>query len=529
MKIKLLVILAAIINCAPNVSALTRSDSLANLNYVEINNIYNPQNNITSPTKVAFNRVENCGEANIGYTITDGDFKDIYSGERLNTLSVKMEGYKTVDKFNFMGGISYNNTLEKSQHWSSTLYLSESNPFILGPEEVGNRRLEEFVIFGTGSYKYKKLTAGAAINYKTGSQFGQYDPRAETTAMRFSVAPGISYDVSKKFRVGASFEAEFYNEQISYSVVNNLEYYIYYLHKGSGNYEIKSSGDDTSYPREYTGNRYKGAIQLLGGTEDGNITNSTEIAYIKNTEISQDGDGTLVYLSGDFYQTIYSLSNRTTIGANKNIVSNIELNFSMEENEGYWCDQKKMVDTDHGNITYYETLLRYKLNEATIIKGEVAYQLSIMKRGAPDYIFGVEASYYKNSTKQNDGGIKYSEDFDNYTIGINGRKFWSFKHFLLDIAVNGAIKMNLTDPLYEGVDTDITETFTNPYFAYVSSESYQYGATINMSVPIKIKRRYCAAGLMLKGMQTHQLSESNYYTFAQKRQNYFETKLFIKF
>lgn len=526
MKISGPLLIAILASSISSLSAQIQSDEWQSIYCSSANSIYNPVANISSPIKLLYNSVTDYSIASSQYTYTQGEFKPVDQGNKLNSYNIGIEGVKQIDGIYLDGALSYINTKEYDQQWSTSLYTSPNNPFILANSSFGDRITEEFDMYASAAYSFDRASLALRLEYLTGSLFSHSDPRTENNAMRFKATPALSYRFNDHFTLGASAKAEVYNSQASHTIVNTFLDYNFYLLMGSGNYTLRSSGDVTGYPREYSGNSYQAALQFIVGEQRSKIKNSTEISFEKITEISQDGSSSLIYLSGDYFATNIALSNRTSIASSSRCLSNIDISFSLESNKGYWYDQKKVVDTSHGNLTTYEVQMHYMLNSADIINSSLAYQLVLLKGGAPNYLLEIGAQYYAKSSYQNDGS-EYIEEYSNYTIGVDAKKYLLFKRFSLDISLNGAIKQKLGEPLYQGVTNDLTETYTNPYFAYLFSDVATYGASIGASMAVG--RSDSRVGLTLSGCQYTQLQESSLYTFKDTTQHFINAQLYFNF
>ncbi len=525
MRTASLLLIATLATSLGSLSAQTSNEEWQSVYYSDANTLYNPVANISSPLKLLYNSVTDYSVASATYAHTEGEFKPIEQGNKLDAFNIGIEGLTSFDGFFLEGALVYKNTKEFDQQWSTALYTTPTNPFILASSAMGNRITEEFDMYAGAAYQFEKLALGMRLEYETGSLFSHSDPRTENYAMRFRATPAVSYSLSDGFTLGASAKAEIYNSQASHTIVNNFVNYNYYLMMGSGLYYLRSSGDVSGYPREYTGGSYQAALQFILGEQSSRVKNSTEISFEKTTESSQDGSSSLIFQSGEYFATTIAVSNRTTFASGSNMISNLDLNFSLISDEGYWSDQKKVVDTEHGNLTTYEVQMRYKLNSADIMSAGLAYQLALLKGGAPSYLFELSAQYYDRYSYQNDGS-EYIEDYSNYTVGFDAKKYLRFGQLSLDISLCGAIKQMMGEPLYSGASNDITQSYTYPRFAYLFSDIVQYGATINASHPIGRSSR---VGLKIGGYQYSQMGESTLYEFAGTNQTYINSQIYLNF
>ncbi len=495
----------------------------------ELNRIYNPLGLASTPISLAYNKVRDVAVTDFGYILEDGDYKAINAGDGINTFSVEVDGLMSLGKLSVDGGIRYNNTYEKNQAWGSELYLSEHNPYVLGNQNAGDRRLEEFDLYAGMSYDLESWTLGLRIDYITGAMSDRFDPRAETNAMRFEVEPGALWKVNKNFSIGISGVVGQYNSQTSHTIVNNLLSYNYYLMKGCGNYDKRTSGEFPSYPREYNGSRYQGAIQLLSGDNDSDFSNMTELLFESKKEVALDGSGNLVYRGGDFHSNTFSLKNHTIWRKTNKVNHSLLFDANMSLNRGMWYDQKRVVDTEHGNVNSYEILQYYQLNTSNIIDVKMAYSIDFMnKELIPNYSLMLSGAYASNSFRQNDG-VQFVESYDHYKISLEAKKHWMFGGSCLSLVIGGDMRMNLTNPVMDVKDGELNEIYSNPRFAYLSSENVGMKAKVCYSAPISSKYQKLRVGAEIDSALTYQVNESPYFTFASKQYRSVGARVFMTF
>ncbi len=495
----------------------------------ELNRIYNPLGLASTPISLAYNKVRDVAVTDVAYISESGDYKAINAGDGVNAFSVGVDGLMSLGKLSVDGGMRYNNTFEKNQAWGSELYLSEYNPYVLGNQNEGDRRLEEFDLYAGISYELNAWTLGLRIDYIKGAMSDRFDPRAETNAMRFEVEPGTLWKLNNNFSIGASGIVGLYNSQTSHTIVNNLLSYNYYLMKGCGNYDKRTSGEFPSYPREYNGSRYQGAIQLLSGDNESDFSNMTELLFESKKEVALDGSGNLVYRGGDFHSNTFSFKNHTLWRKTNKVNHSLLFDANMSLNRGMWYDQKRVVDTDHGNVNSYEILQYYQLNTSNIIDAELAYSIDFLNKGLmPNYSLMLRGGYTSNSLRQNDG-IQFVESYDHYKLSLEAKKHWMFGGSRLSLMMGGNMRMNLTDPIMDVKDGELNDIYTNPRFAYLSSENVAFHAKVSYSTPISSRKQKLRAGVEINGSIVHQINESQYYTFASKQYSCAGARVFMTF
>lgn len=529
MRIKSLFVLALLVSSVGLLAAQTdNTDSWLRLYYQDVNYIYNPFVNMNTPIKMSYNTVNNAGVASLGYSIMDGEYRSVESSQKIASTEFDIDGLKKIGKFSFEGGLNYDNFAEQESAWAGTYMLSEHNPFKLGAESGGDRTIEEYNLYGGASYDFEKLSLAFRLGYNTASVYDHSDPRVEINSMRFKMEPALMYAFKDNLKVGASAKVEFFNSSLIHTLVNNYEDHNYYLMMGCGDFYLSSTGLSTSYPRDYMGHDYSASLQVLAGTATSKLKNATEITYSKVEETAQDGQSAAVFMGGDYYSNRISVSNRTTMGGSGSLVSNIDLGLSIDSDEGYWYDQKKVVNTDQGNLVTYEILQRYKLYTATIITANAAYQLDIVKDKLPQYTFAVDAEYTSVDKKSNDGSI-YSETYANVDMGASAKKFWYLKNTVIDFGINFRLKQTMDTPVYQGPSTDISDAYTYPYIAYLFSDNMLLGAEAKATHKFQLVGRSMLAGLSLKGYLQNPMGENDYYDFEGTNRSFVRAQVFLNF
>ncbi len=497
--------------------------------YGELNRINNPLGSTISPIRLSYNEVRDMAIADVYYAVSDGDYKAINAGDGVNAFGVSVDGLMTFKDLSVEGGMRYDNAYEKNQAWGIELYSSEHNPFVLSNPNAGDRRIEEFDLYAGVSYEIKRWTLGLRLEYLTGAMSDRVDPRAETSAMRFEATPGVMVKLAKNFSMGLSGLVGQYNSQTSHTVVNNMMSYTYYLMKGNGNYEKRSTSDHYSYPREYNGMRYQGALQFLAGGAEKRVSNMTELWFEANKEISLDGDDNLIYRSGDFHSKQFGVKNHAIFGKTDKVRHSLLIDASMELNSGFWYDQKRVVDTEHGNMNSYEILQYYKLNSSTYLNGALTYNIDVMTgQGMPNYGFMIKGGYASYSQEQNDG-LQFKESYDHYMVGLDAKKHWTMGRCRLSTTIAGDVKMNLSDPMLDAKTTEISDIYTNPRFAYASSEKFNVSAIVCFSAPIATKKRDLILGVELDGGLTYMIGDSSFYAFTSNNNKHIDVYVFLNF
>ncbi len=297
---------------------------------------------------------------------------------------------------------------------------------------------------------------------------------------------------------------------------------------GCGNFYLSSTGVSISYPRDYKGDNNSASLQLLFGKPTSTLQNATEISYGKAEEITKDGSGAAVFRGGDYFSNTISAKNRTTIGGNGSLVSNIDLGFSMTTDEGYWYDQKRVVNTSQGNLVTYKILQRYQLYQATILNATAAYQLDIVKEKLPLYSFVVDGGF-NSANKSSNNGTLFSENYSNIDLGATIKKYWNLEKMAIEVGAQFRMHKIMGSPLYSGKTLDITEKYTYPYVGYLFSDNMLLGAEVKASRRVNVAKRVMLVGLGLGGYIQNPNGENKYHDFSGENRNCIQANLFLNF
>ena len=99
--------------------------------------------------------------------------------------------------------------------------------------------------------------------------------------MHFVITPGVQYLIGGGFSLGLSGGFDLMSESISHEVIDPRESYVYFRFNGLGDFSTISTGTSLSYPRNYTGTEYTGALQFAwdGGRGVANLLEATCVEH----------------------------------------------------------------------------------------------------------------------------------------------------------------------------------------------------------------------------------------------------------
>ena len=120
----------------------------------QTNQVLNIRYGSYSPTYLSSNPQQTSGIAKVDYSLTRGKFHAINESGKVNDLNVLFAGLKNIGNLNLYGFINYQNLQEDNHHWNSTLYLDDTNPYIIGDSINSDATTEAFHMEAMASYNF---------------------------------------------------------------------------------------------------------------------------------------------------------------------------------------------------------------------------------------------------------------------------------------------------------------------------------------------------------------------------------------
>ena len=325
-------------------------------------NLYSRSHN---PSALWFSPVGNLLDFHADYDIRRGDLHDVDESSKINAFGVGISGQQRFDKVICSGSIAYNDGKEYARRWNSTLQVADDNPFILGDSIPSDFNTQRFNLSGTVAYKpLERLILALRRDYDTGSSANQTDPRPKTDGMHFVITPGVQYLMGGGFSLGLSGGFDLMSESISHEVIDPRESYVYFRFNGLGDYSTISTGTSLSYPRNYTGTEYTGALQFAWDGGRG-VANLLEATYASSTQEARDGGAVFTFLGGDYSRTGFGVSDRLRFG-NSRRTHNVIVGWDHKRVEGIWYEQTAYIDPDKNNQISYKVQASGLKNKETV-------------------------------------------------------------------------------------------------------------------------------------------------------------------
>lgn len=421
-----------------------------------------------NPSSLFFSPIEQVLDFNLDYGLDRGSFHEIDRSSKVNRLGVDISGQHRFKKVVCYGNLSYINRKEYDRRWNSTLFLAPDNPFILGDSIRSDFNTEKFNLTGTVAYSPdKRFVAALRLDYETGSSANQTDPRPRTNGMHFAIHPGVNYAFNDRISLGISGEVKLFSESITHLVVDPREAYVYFRFNGMGDYSTISTGTAQSYPRDYDGTEYKGALQLMWCNND-RYSNLFEAVYASNSEDARDGGQAFTFLGGDYTRKMFTLKDRFRIQG-KRYMHNITVAYTDKTVKGIWYEQTQYLDPDKNNQLAYKVQASGLKHKETASRIDLHYRLDRIKAGLPVFTFFVDGNLTDSKTQHIEGD-GYSRDYTRMAANLGISKYFAFGKNHLTATIDGGGVLPFSSSLK--TMSRLEEIYTAPAFEYVTGTSF---------------------------------------------------------
>lgn len=460
-----------------------------------VNSLFNISYTSLNPTRLAHNAQRDAGNAMVSYGLTRGCLHAIDAPQRVNDLNVYIGGLKHLGRIDLQGHLQYTNRSTRGQRWNATLFLHPDNPFILADSVASDGNLETFQMQAAMSYAFSpKLKGALQAALQLGSASDQTDPRPKTNTSVFPITAGIEYSASKAWSLGASAEVRLLSSRMSYTVVNPLQSHRYFLMKGMGDYFRRSTSDESGYQRDYKGTTLTASVQAIYAPKGSTWQNFTELRYANGYENATDGGSAYTFKGGDFKRSGFELTNRWMYSANEQWLHQAILQASLYNTKGYWYDQKKLTDTEHGNISYYEILSKDLIHKGQKTSIELMYRIDHLRQGQRDWHATIAATLADTQLKHYcDDGLR-QQKYTLLHLNANAGKAFSLGKGCLTANIEAGYTLPAANRTYatgsnvSGND-DITASYVAPQFEYVSASQLRLGALADYTFPLNARTR----------------------------------------
>lgn len=451
----------------------------------EINFLYNILTGSQNPVSLSFNTVQTLTRATVNTHFTRGDLHALDESSRYNDFSFNIAGLKQIGRLSLSGDLTYVNSKAYDHRWNNTLMLTPTNPFILADSVPGDATEERFAMHAAASLPLSETLTGALkLQFATSNMSDQTDPRPKVNAMHFVVNPGIIFRTNKRHSVGIAGEIDIYRSDIIHTVVNNLEVNQYFLMKGMGDNLTFTTNSNIQYPRDYAGTRITGSAQWQ--TQAERFGNLLEASFSTNSENAEDGGSAYTYKGGDYSAKRLALYERLSFNTANAFLHQFIVRAAWTGDQGYWYDQKRLVDTEHGNKIYYQILNKSKVHNATHTNAQLEYRID--RRQAIDQpmwaasvrggIASQKITHYEAES--------YKQQYNMIDLAVMFTKYWRLKKCRLSTLIGGFYVSRIGTPTYTPVRDKLVDSYSAPMFEYATASRTGLDIRMAADMPLHI-------------------------------------------
>jgi len=431
------------------------------------NGIKNVRSESSSPLSLRYNPTESWNAATASWLYSKGDFHRADRPAGKSELDLSVEELGKLGAFRTSGSLRYRNTRDIDRNWNSLIGNDPDNPYVICDTLADNSTTERFDINGVLSWEFSdNWTAAGKIGLTTATLTDNKDPRPKNDISRIPLVLGLERRLSGGWSAGIFGGAELFFSKFS----NYLEYgqktYRYYKMKGMGDFFAFSSSESSSAPREYSGLSYSAGANAAMVRD--NVELFTEVAYTGGYENARDGGSAYEWKAGDYNYNRISLQGRVDLRGE--LRQSVSLNAGIKLTEGFWYDQKVRIDTEHGNLAYYEIMSRYKNNNSMRLIAKALYRIG----RDMSWNAGLGLDFHSENNTHYADGSPCRQSWSQIGINADGWKTLSIGRNILDISAGAGYILPIGKAVYATGSTaaakdDITKRFVDPTFAYETS------------------------------------------------------------
>ncbi len=477
-------LLATLLTGAATTRAALPDSTLLLLRHADADRTANLRMGSLNPVSLRHHAVKDYGYGAVGYSWTHGGYHAPDASGHADAIDVRLDGRRRLGAFDVAGYIAYLNSTERHRSWNSTLFLPADNPFVLCDSVAGETSTESFRLGVAAAWNGGgRLTAALRADMLTGSMADQTDPRPKTDATWIHLAPGAELALTPALSLGLALSADIYRANTSHVVINTMETHRFFLMKGVGDFQRQSSADIGSYPREYKGETFGGALTLVYEPQGKRWRNFLELRAAAGGEDAVDGGTHFTYRGGDYARRRFSLSERAQIVGSR-ATHDVTLEASYATGEGTWYDQRRMVDTEHGNIIYYETLSKDLIYKSTDMAAAIGWRATLPGRGLPRWTFTASARV-ERSERRHFAAETTRQELTRAALRAGVERSVALRRWALTARLAGAYVLPLGERTYGSALADLEAEYAAPFFEYRSAREAGVSGSLEALVPLR--------------------------------------------
>ena len=437
-----------------------------------------------NPVSLRHHAVKDYGYGAVGYRWTHGSYHAPDASGHADAIDIRLDGRRRLGSFDVAGYIAYLNSTERQRSWNNTLFLPTDNPFLLCDSVAGETSTESFRLGVAAAWNGGgRLTAAIRADMLTGSMADQTDPRPKTDATWIHLTPGAELAITPALSIGLALSADIYRANTSHVIINTMETHRYFLMKGVGDFQRQSSADIGSYPREYKGETFGGSLQLVYEPQGKRWRNFLELRAAAGGEDAVDGGTYFTYRGGDYTRRRLALSERAQIVGNR-ATHDVTLEASYATGRGTWYDQRRLVDTEHGNITYYETLSKDLIYKSADMAAGIGWRATLPGQGLPRLTVTASARL-ERSERRHFAAQTTRQEFTRAAFRAGVEKNVALRRWALTARLAASYMLPVGERTYGSALADLETEYAAPFFEYRSAREAGVSGSLEALVPLR--------------------------------------------
>lgn len=446
------------------------------MQYSDFNYVHNLEYGSLNPVSASGIPINELAVISAGYNWRQGDYHRIDDSGHSNGLSVDAYGIKRLDRVVFEGGLAYFNQNDRSRCWNSSLFQNKLNPFILADSEPSDYNTERFRVNGRMSYNVSNVFRfGINADYNVGVMSDESDPRLETKGMRFIINPGVQWDVTTAFSVGATGGVNLFNESAHYTCVQTALNFQFYIMSGLGTFYPQSGA---SYTRDAKGTSWFASVDFRYKFSN-NVSDYLSVTYSRENENATDGGSTYQFKAGEYLNDKVHFYNRLSF-VSPRAAHNVEIWAESNTVKGRWFDQKSV--TENGT-THYEVMGSSIKHKESRVQATMSYRFDRLDRqGVSSFTAGGSATFLMSDTKNYPE--LYFQKYSRIYVSANVMKHFMVKRVRFGVGLDGAYATSLSASSdFNGLELE--HKYSLPLYAYLTSSSVAVNGCIEAKLPVK--------------------------------------------
>lgn len=448
-----------------------------------------------SSTRLLYNSTTEIGEAGISYSGASGDFHPIDSPSSSRGPSIRLSGLHDLGRLKLGGFMNYTNLTEQDGKWNSSLGLDPENPFFVADSIGGKSGTESFRMAASGALELNsRLTLGASIGLTASHLSDNTDPRPRINLSVIPVNVGVDWHISPSTTAGLFAGFELKNSRMTYTVVSSGVSHQYFVMKGLGDYFRSSSLSESGYNRSVSGNKVEAGLNFEKRGRGWSSFTEVMGSVRKEDSFSEQEK----FRAGDFSVAEASFSERLWFDGRAGVRHDISINGKFRFGSGWWYEQQKRIDAEHGSTIWYEIMSRDRIHTVTVLGVSAGYN-AVFK----NFRAGASAGYDSESTVHynDDGAHRQEVKMMSFSVSALHEGLRLGK---ANLKAGGSLRASLPagDEVFDGAcnytgKANIDRIYAEPLYAYRMTGRWGYNVVADLSIPLLLNSSKVLPGIFV--------------------------------